>query len=94
MTQQIRAVLSAVLGRAASQREALAGIQRAWPRLVGKTLAAHTQPASLQRGRLTVYAEQPVDSYALSYQQPRLLERLRTVSCGRIEEIVVRVGRR
>lgn len=79
--------------RAMGERHgALAAIQREWDRLVGKGLAAHTRPVSLRRGRLTVHAERPGDSFALSYQRTQLLERLRAAAPGRVEELVIRPG--
>ncbi len=90
--QQIGAVLPTVLKRVERQREALTVAQRAWGRLVGKQLAAHTRPVSLRRGRLSVHVSRPGDSFMLSYQRPKLLTRLQAATHGAIEELVVRPG--
>jgi len=90
--QHVGPVIRDVLRLARAQHGALAAIQQDWGRLVGKALAAHTRPVSLRSGRLTVHAERPGDSFALSYQRPQLLERLRAAAAGRVEEIVVRPG--
>ena len=91
-TKRIDALIPEVLRRTAKRHETLFMIQRIWPRCVGKALAAHTRPVSLQRGRLIVYADQSGDSFALTYARPRLLARLHEATQGRVEDIVVRVG--
>ena len=90
--QPIGAIIPAVLGQAQRHHGALLAIQRGWGRFVGKTLAAHTKPVSLRRGRLIVHAARPGDSFMLSYRRVRLLERLQTAAKGRVEEIVIRPG--
>ncbi len=90
--QRIGPLVHDVLRLVGERHSALAAIQRDWRRLVGKGLAAHTRPVSLRRGRLTVHVERPGDSFALSYQRPRLLERLREAAPGRVEELVLRPG--
>ena len=90
--QPIGPVIQDVLKRVGTQHETLAAIQRDWRRLVGKPLAAHTRPVSLRHGRLVVHAARPGDSFALSYQHPQLLERLRVVAPGKVEELVIRPG--
>jgi hypothetical protein len=81
-----------VLKRVERRRGTLLVIQRGWNKLVGKRLAAHTKPVSLQRGRLIVHVDRPGDNFALSYQRSELLERLRTVTRGRVEELVIWPG--
>ena len=88
----VGALISDVMRRAAKEHRPLFVIQRRWPRLVGKQLAAHTRPVSLRRGRLIVYADHPGDSFALNYARPRLLEQLREKSKGGVEEIIIRAG--
>ena len=90
--QPIGPVIQDVLRRVGTQHEALAAIQRDWRRLVGRPLAAHTRPVSLRRGQLVVHVARPGESFALSYQRAQLLERLRAVTQGRVEEVVVRPG--
>jgi len=90
--QQIGPVIQEVLQRVGERRGALIAIQRDWRKLVGKGLATHTRPVSLRRGQLVVHAARPGDSFALSYQRPRLLERLRTSTEGRVQELVIRPG--
>lgn len=91
-TEKIDAVLPAVLQQAKQRRSNLMAIQARWKKLVGRNLAAHTKPVSLRRGRLIVLADGPGESFTLSYQRIRLVERLQRVSEGRVEEIVVRPG--
>ena len=90
--QRIGPVVQDVLRLVGERHSALAAIQRDWGKLVGKGLAAHTQPVSLRRGRLTVHADRPGNSFALSYQHPQLLERLRDAAPGKVEELVIRPG--
>ena len=90
---RIAALLPGVLRDVERRHEALTTVQQAWRALVGKQAAAHTRPVGLQRGRLVVYAERPGDSFLLSYQRSQVLERLRELTNGRVEELVVRPGR-
>ena len=90
--ERIHAVLEAVLKDVGQHRTALFAVQREWGTLVGKRLATHTKPVSLRRGRLIVQATRPGDSFTLSYQRIELLERVRALTQGRVEEIVIRPG--
>ena len=90
--KRIDALIPEVMRQAAQEHGPLFTIQRGWSRLVGKVLAAHTQPVSLRRGRLVIHADQPGDSFALNYARPRLLKQLQTKTKGRVEEIVIRAG--
>ena len=90
--QSIKALLPAILRHAQRRYEVLQGIQRRWPRLVGKRLAAHSRPVSLRRGRLVVHVDQPGDGFMLSYRREQLLERLRTSTKGSVGELVIRPG--
>jgi len=90
--QPIGTILPAVLQQAGTRREALAALQDAWPRLVGRTLAAHTRPITFRSGRLTVQADRPGDSFLLSYQRPQLLARLRAATQTAVDEMVIRPG--
>ena len=88
----VGALIHEVLQRAAREHRPLFAIQRRWPRLVGKQLAAHTRPVSLRRGRLVVHVDRPGDSFALNYARPKLLQQLQAASSGGVEEIVIRAG--
>ena len=88
----VGALIADVMQRAAREYRPLFAIQRRWPQLVGKQLAAHTRPVSLRRGRLIVHAEHPGDSFALNFARPRLLEQLQGKATGTVEEIVIRAG--
>ena len=88
----VRSVIDDILQHAAKTHRPLFAIQRRWPRLVGKQLAAHTRPVSLRRGRLVVHADRPGDSFALNYARPKLLKQLQDASPGGVEEIVIRAG--
>ena len=90
--ERIHAVLEHVLKDVGQRHAALLSVQQQWGTLVGKRLAAHTKPVSLRKGRLVVQAERPGDSFTLSYRRAELLERLRTSTEGRVEEIVIRPG--
>lgn len=89
---RIGALLPGVLRDVERRHSALSMVQQAWRTLVGKQAAAHTRPIGLQRGRLVVYAERPGDSFLLNYQRAQILERLRELTHGRVEELVVRPG--
>ena len=88
----VGALIHEVLRRAAREYRPLFAIQRRWPRLVGKQLAAHTRPVSLRRGRLVVHVARPGASFALNYARPKLLKRLQAAKQGGVEEIVIRAG--
>ena len=91
-TERIDAVIPAVLRQLEHQQSVLGATQQEWARLVGKRLAAHTKPVSLRGGRLVVHVERPGDGFALSYARPELLERLRSLTQGKVEEVVIRPG--
>ena len=88
----VAALIRDVMRQTAKAQRPLFAIQRRWPQLVGKQLAAHTRPVSLRRGRLIVHAEHPGDSFALHYVRPRLLEQLQGKMTGGVEEIIIRAG--
>lgn len=92
MPERIGALVPGVLRRVEQAHGALFAVQREWRRLVGGPLAAHTRPVSLRRGRLTVQADRPGDSFTLHYLRATLLPRVREVTGGRVEELVVRPG--
>lgn len=88
--QGIGHLMPGVLKQLAREHGQMAHIQRAWKRLVGPQLAAHTRPLRLTRGRLVVAVEQPGDGFELSYRRPRLGEQLKAMTDGRVTEIVLR----
>lgn len=72
----IGALLPKVLRKAGDTHLAIQALRRAWTRVVGKELAAHTKPARLRAGRLYIYTDAPGASFILSLETPRLLERM------------------
>lgn len=90
--ERIDSLIPDVLKHMGERHGVLFEIQRGWVRLVGRRLAAHTRPASLRRGVLTVHTDRPGDGYALTYQKPELLERLRASAPGKVAEILIRPG--
>jgi hypothetical protein len=91
--QRLGAVLPAVLARAAAVHRPLRAIQEQWPRVVGKSLAAHTRPVGLRRGQLIVQTDRPGDGFALRYTKTVVLQRLHALAAGKaVEEIIVRPG--
>jgi hypothetical protein len=88
----LAALLPNVLKRVEEHHAGLAEIRKAWRGLVGKTLSRHTHPVSLRRGRLVVAAERPGDSFLLSYQRGELLEHLKRLTDGKVQELIVRPG--
>ncbi len=47
-----------------------------WPEVVGRDLAAHTQPIGVRRGVLLVQADDPAYGDSLAWQERQLLQRL------------------
>lgn len=90
--QPIGALIPAVLRRVEQQHGTLFAVQRGWRRIVGGRLAAHTKPVGLRRGRLVVAVEGPGEGFLLDYQRPLLLERLKTATKGKVEDIIIRPG--
>lgn len=91
--EALAALLPGVLKKVEEHRAGLAVVQEAWAGLVGRPLSKHTYPVSLRRGRLVVCAERPGDSFLLSYKKAELLDRLRELTQGRVEELIVRPGK-
>ena len=85
-------VMPAVLKQADTQRTTLATVQQCWRTLVGRTLAAHSRPVSLRRGRLIVHVEHPGDNFALSFRRAELTSQLQAQTDGRVEELIIRAG--
>ena len=51
-------------------------IARAWPKVVGAALAAHSKPVSVKGSTLTVQCGASVYAQELEFQSRRILERL------------------
>ena len=92
MPQAIGELIPKILRQATHAHQTIQQIQRRWPGVVGKTLAAHTKPVSLRQGKLYVHADEPGASFALSLKKAKLLEPLQAISGRRIEDIVIRAG--
>ena len=92
MVQRIDVLIPGIMKQAEKQHAVLFSIQREWPKLVGKPLAAHTKPVSLRYGRLVVQVDSPGDGFALNYQRTRLLDRVRA-STDKVKDVVIRPGR-
>ena len=90
--ERIGALVPAVLTRVRRRHSELLLIRERWVRLVGRKLAAHTAPVSLQRGRLVVRADRPGEGFALSYERPDVLRRINALKAGLVDELVIRPG--
>lgn len=90
--QPIRELLPGILQQAERQRSALDTVRRQWRQVAGGPLAAHAIPVSLRRGRLVVQVDRPGESFELNFQRPQLLARLRELTGGRVEELIIRPG--
>ena len=90
--ERIGVVLRDLLRSAEHHHSTLRRIQGEWKRVVGRSLAAHTRPVSLRRGRLVVQVDRPGDGFALSFERPRVLMSLRQLASEPVEELVMRPG--
>ena len=90
--ERLGALIPSVLKRVEREHHALAVVQRLWREVAGRRLAAHTRPISLRRGRLVVSVEGPGDSFALSFERGRIVDRLREATGGKVDELIVRPG--
>jgi len=90
MAKSIGELIPNIVRQAATKHNTIQRLQRAWPRLVGKALAAHTRPGRLRRKTLYVYTDEPGASFLLNLENPRLLEKVQTRTGYDIEEIVIR----
>ena len=50
-----------------------------WPEIVGRDLAAHTQPVGVRHGILVVQADDPAYGDSLSWKERELVQRLALV---------------
>lgn len=92
MARPLGELLPAILQHAATKHETIQRLQRSWPRLVGRRLAAHTRPGGIRRGTLTIYTDEPGANFLLMLEKPRLLEKLKAEARCEIEEVVIRPG--
>ena len=90
--EALGALIPAILKQVEKEHSALALVQTSWRTIAGRQLAAQTKPISLRRGRLVVAAADPGDSYVLSFERARIVERLRQLTGGKVHEMVVRPG--
>jgi predicted nucleic acid-binding Zn ribbon protein len=71
---------------------ALTGIFTAWAELVGESVAAHSVPAALRAGRLTVSVDDPAWATQLRWLAPELVERLvERLGSGVVTDLDLRV---
>lgn len=93
--QSLAAVLSAVLDDGAlGSAGALLRVCRAWPEVVGATLAAHSRPAAFRDGALVVEVEHPLHAQELKLGERRVLDRLRLDARVEARELVFAVARK
>ncbi len=92
MAERIGALLHGVITKTRRRQAALQHIQRRWKTLVGKALAEHTKPIRLSRGQLVVHVRTPGDSFVLSYDRRRILDRLKALGGEDVHEVVFRAG--
>ena len=90
--ERLGALIPAILKHVEREHSALALVQQSWRDVVGRQLAAHVKPISLRRGRLVVAVSDPGDHYMLRFERPQILERLRRLTGGKVEELVARPG--
>lgn len=90
--QSLGALIPGVLQHVEREHSALAQVQKAWRGVAGSKLSRHTKPVSLRRGRLVVAVADPGDNYVLRFERARIVGRLRQLTGGKVEEMVVRPG--
>ena len=61
-------------------------VARAWPKVVGQALAAHSKPVSLKGSTLTVQCGASVYAQELEFQSKRILEGLDSELNGKLVE--------
>ena len=88
--ERINALIPGVLRQVERRHTALFAIQQRWTRLVGRRLAAHTRPISLRRSQLVVQVDRPGDGFALRYERPAVLDRIRALGGAPVDDLVIR----
>lgn len=90
--QSLGSLLPGILQHVEREHAALAQVQQAWRDVAGRALSKHTKPVSLRRGRLVVAVADPGDNYVLRFERARIVEQLRVLTGGKVDEMVVRPG--
>ena len=90
--QPLGALIPGILKTVEKEHAALTQVQKSWRSVAGRELAAHTRPISLRRGRLVVAAADPGGNYVLRFERTRIVEQLRQLTGGKVDELVVRPG--
>ena len=90
--EPLGALIPAVLKSVEREHNVLAQVQRAWRDVAGRQLAAHSRPVSVRRGRMVVTVDDPGGNFMLRFERTRILERLRTLTDGKVTEMLVRPG--
>lgn len=88
-------VLDAVLaGLGTPSVDALVLVHRGWADIVGDEVAAHSRPAGIESGCLTVVADGPAWASHLRWAEVEILEKLtRSLGPGQVVNMRVRVAR-
>ena len=90
--ERLGALIPAVLKNVEREHNILEQVQRAWRDVAGRPLAAHSRPVSVRRGRVVVVVDDPGGNFTLRFERTRILERLRTLTDGKVTEMLVRPG--
>ena len=88
--EPLGALIPGVLKQVEREHGVLAQVQQAWRAAAGRDLAAHSWPVSVRRGRLVVAVDGPGEHFALRFERTRIVEQLRTLTDGKVTEMVVR----
>jgi hypothetical protein len=76
----------------APSADTIAAVVGEWAGLVGETLAARTEPRSIEHGRLLVHTRDPAVAEQLRWSERRILDRLDDlVGGGVVDRVEVRV---
>ena len=89
---RISAILHQVVAGLETRQSALFDIQGRWAAVVGRALAAHTQPVGFKQGTLFVRANSPGDGFALHRTRETLSAALTQATGRQINEVVVVAG--
>jgi len=92
--QSLSSILQPITHRYGLQpRLQILKFQENWEHIVGKTMAQHTLPLSLQYKKLTLLVDNPAWNQQLHFLQPNILEMLRRFTPNiEISEIRFKVG--
>ena len=92
-SQPIGKLLEGWLAHAQKQQKPLFEVQKAWSKIVGKPLAAHTKAVSVRKGKLVIHVDRPGENFELSYDRECVLKRVKKITQNKVTEIVVRAGK-